>query len=442
MLPESRTSGDIYAIPKFELDRNEVEDFFDILKGFHAEFRDCFAREEARDNFFYYAVGQLSQLERKSIEPIALTVEGAKVRAVQRFISEAPWDEEKMMTKYRCLVNNDLGDENGVLIIDESGFRKKGDDSAGVYRQYCGNIGKVDNCQVGVFAAYASPRGYVMLDKQLFIPEPWFTDGFAERRRKCQFPADLKFKTKPQLAAQMVKGIIEENLIPVKYIVADSIYGNSPDFLDQASDFIGKTYFLGVSGETQCWFQRPGTMKKEYRYRGQTRQKTVVKPGEKKPVSFLESARSLNSFFWYRRRVSEGTKGPIEYEFAKRRVILAKDGLPTREVCLIMKRTLGPDPVYSFYISNAPASSRLALFVWLSGVRWPIEQCFEEGKSELGMDHYEVRKHLGWNHHMLISMLSHFFLWHLKIKLEKKSTSGYCFPDENLASSHLALANV
>ncbi len=428
MLPEIRTSGDIYAIPKFNLERSDVEDFLDILKGFHAEFRDCFAREEARDNFFYYAVGQFSQLERKSIEPIALNVEGAKVRAIQRFISEAAWDDEKMMTKYRCLVNDDLGDENGVLIIDESGFRKKGDDSAGVYRQYCGNIGKVDNCQVGVFAAYASPHGYVMLDRHLFVPEPWFTAEYEERRRKCQFPDDLEFRTKPQLAAQMVKNIVEQDLIPVKYIVADSIYGNSPDFIEQAAAYVGKSYFLGVSSETLCWLQRPGTMEKEYRYRGETRQKTAVKPGEKKPISLLDLAKSINSFFWYRRKVSEGTKGPIEYEFTKRRVTLAKEGLPTREVWLVMKRSMGSDPVYSFYISNAPLSSRLALFVWLSGVRWPIEQCFEEGKSELGMDHYEVRKYLGWNHHMLISMLSHFFLWHLKIKLEKKSTCGYCFP--------------
>ena len=428
MLPEIRTSDDIYPIPKFDLDRNDVADFLDTLKGFHAEFRNCFAREEARDNFFYYTIGQFSQLERKSIEPMALNVEGAKVRAIQRFISEATWDDVMMMHKYRCLVNNDMGEENGVLIIDESGFRKKGDDSAGVYRQYCGNIGKVDNCQVGVFAAYASSQGYCMLDKRLFVPEIWFTDGYEERRNKCRFPADLTFMTKPQLAVQMIKEIIEQNIIPFKYIVADSIYGNSPDFIEEAQAHTGKTYFLGVPSDTQCWLRRPATIEKEYQYRNEIKQKTILKPGEKKPVSLLELAKSINSFFWYRRKVSEGTKGPIEYEFTKRRVVLAKDGLPTREVWLIMKRTMGLNPSYSFYISNAPVSSRLALFVWLSGVRWPIEQCFEEGKSELGMDHYEVRKYLGWNHHMLISMLSHFFLWHLKIKLGKKSTSGYYCP--------------
>lgn len=428
MLPDIRTSGDIYTIPKFDLDRNDVEDFLDTLKGFHAEFRDCFAREEGRKNLSYYAIGQFSQLERKSIEPIALNVEGAKVRAIQRFISEATWDDGKMMHKYRCLVNNDMGEENGVLIIDESGFKKKGDESAGVHKQYCGNIGKVENCQVGVFAAYTSSQGYALLDKKLFIPEIWFTDEYEERRGKCKFPVDLEFRTKPQLAARMAEDIIEQNLIPVKYIVADSIYGNSPEFVEQVEKYTGKTYFLGVSSETQCWLRLPTTTEKEYKYRGEVRQKMVLKQGEKKPVSLMELARSINSFFWYRRTLSEGTKRPIEYEFTKRRVVLAKNGLPTKEVWLIMKRTIGPNPTYSFFVSNAPVSSRLALFVWLSGVRWPIEQCFEEGKSELGMDHYEVRKYLGWNHHMLLSMLSHFFLWHLKIKLEKKSTSGYYCP--------------
>lgn len=425
MLPEIRTSGDIYSIPKFELDRNDVEGFIGILKGFHAEFRDCFAREEGRNNFFFYSVGQFSQLERKSIEPIALNVEGAKVRAVQRFISEATWDEKKMIHKYRCLVNDDMGEENGVLIIDESGFQKKGHDSAGVYKQYCGNIGKVENCQVGVFAAYASSKGYALLDNQLFVPEIWFTDEYKERREKCKFPVDLEFKTKPQIAAEMTKNIIEQNLIPIKYIVADSIYGNSPEFVEQVKKHTGKTYFLSMPSDTKCWLRSPATDEKEYKYKGEVRRKTVLRSGEKKPVSIMELARSINSFFWYRRKVSEGTKGPIEYEFTKRRVVLAKNGLPTKEVWLVMKRTLGSNPTYSFFVSNAPISSRLAVFVWLSGVRWPIEQCFEEGKSELGMDQYEVRKYLGWSHHMLISMLSHFFLWHLKIKLGKKSTSGY-----------------
>ena len=136
-------------------------------------------------------------------------------------------------------------------------------------------------------------------------------------------------------------------------------------------------------------------------------------------------AENINDYFWYRRKVSEGTKGPIVYEYTRRQIILSAGGLPQKTVWLLIRRTLGDEPQYSFFISNASASTRLKTLVWLSGLRWAIEQCFEETKSELGMDHYEVRKFTGWHHHMLTCMLAHFFLWHLKIRLGKKSTVYY-----------------
>ncbi len=168
-----------------------------------------------------------------------------------------------------------------------------------------------------------------------------------------------------------------------------------------------------------------GITDKEYKYRGRKQIKKVVQKGEKKPIRVDKLAENINDYFWYRRKVSEGTKGPIEYEFTKRQVILCRDGLPDRKVWLIIKRTLEKNPTYSYYISNAPIDTRLKTFVWLSGIRWAIEQCFEETKTELGMDHYEVRKYHGWNHHILTCMSAHFFLWHLRISLGKKSTTHY-----------------
>jgi SRSO17 transposase len=162
MLPGCRTEGDLFSVPKFCIEKADVEGFAHELQGFHEQFRDCFSRSEPRENFFLYMAGQFSPLERKSIEPIALQVEDGKVRAMQRFVSDVVWDEKAMLSKYHVLVNEDMGDPEGILIFDESGFPKKGDDSAGVARQYCGNIGKVDNCQVGVFAAYASRHGYAL----------------------------------------------------------------------------------------------------------------------------------------------------------------------------------------------------------------------------------------------------------------------------------------
>ncbi|MCP4119795.1 MAG: hypothetical protein GY737_31225, partial [Desulfobacteraceae bacterium] len=167
---------------------------------------------------------------------------------------------------------------------------------------------------------------------------------------------------------------------------------------------------------------------KTYKYHGEPKTKIKLVAGEKSPIQVKELAKNTHDFFWYQRTISEGSKGPIKYEFTKRRVYIAKNGVPEKCVWLIIKRTLGDDPDYSYYISNAHTSARLPLLVWLSGLRWAVEQCFEETKSELGMDHYEVRKFKGWHHHILVCMLSHFFLWHLKIKLEKKSTIYYFVP--------------
>jgi SRSO17 transposase len=425
MLPQIRNDEHLFAVPKFDLKTEDIEDFNNELKGFHEIFRDCFFRSESREHFFNYMVGQFSELERKSIEPIALAVKDGNIRSMQHFVSDVIWDDDKILHKYRNMVNDDLGDPNGVLILDETGFIKKGDDSIGVGKQYCGSIGKVENSQVGVFAAYASPHGYAMIDKRLFIPQKWFTDDYAPRRKKCELPEDITFVNKPQLAIHMLKDIVEGKQIPFKWVVADSIYGNSPDFIQAIEECPGLHYFVSVPFDTCCWLTTPITRKKKYKYKGQIREKVVLEKTEKKSITVASLAKSINNFFWYRRKVSEGTKGPIEYEFTKRRIILSKNGIPDKTVWLIIRRTIEKNPTYRYFLSNAPLSTRLPTFVWLSGLRWPIEQCFEEAKTELGMDHYEVRKYRGWNHHILTCMLAHFFLWHLKIKLGKKSTVYY-----------------
>lgn len=425
MLPSLRSDEHLYPVPKFDLKVRDIEEFTNELEGFHEQFHDCFLRSESRENFLKYMSGQFSELERKSIEPIALNVKGGKVRAMQRFVTDAPWDDDKIMVKYRFMVNTDLGSPDGALIFDESGFAKKGNDSVGVARQYCGTTGKVDNCQVGVFAAYVSDYGYSLIDKRLFIPEKWFTEDYRDRREKCKLPDTVEFKTKPQLATEMLNNLVAENSLPFKYVLADSIYGSSPEFIDAVDALVGVTYFVSVQGKTLCWLKSPVTIKKQYKYRGELRTKTALSDATKKPIAMSTLAKNTNPYFWYQRKVSEGTKGPIVYEFTRRRVTLSNSGLPQEEVWLIIRRTIGDNPEYNYFISNAPASTRLPSFVWLSGLRWAIEQCFEETKSELGMDQYEVRKYPGWNHHIITCMLGHFFLWHLKIRLGKKSTIHY-----------------
>jgi SRSO17 transposase len=428
MLPTIRCDEYLYPVPKFDIKKNDIENFTNELRGFHDQFADCFNRRESRVHFFNYMAGQFSDLERKSIEPIALAVKDGNVRAMQRFVSDAPWDDHKIGIRSRSMVGDDLGSPNGALIFDESGFLKKGDDSIGVARQYCGTIGKVDNCQVGVFAAYTSEHGYAVVDKRLYIPEKWFSDEYQLRREKCELPQDVTFRTKPELAADMLRALSAEGILPFKYVLADSVYGMSPEFIKAVEAIPGATYFVSVNKKTQCWLKKPLTISQEYRWGGQTKTRTLVADSAGKPITFSELAKNIHDYFWYRRTVSEGTKGPIVYEFTRREVILSADGFPQKTVWLLIRRTLGNDPEYSYFICNASSSARLKTLVWLSGLRWAIEQCFEELKMDLGMDHYEVRKYMGWHHHILTCMLAHFFLWHLKIRLGKKSAIYYAIP--------------
>ncbi|MCA1786860.1 MAG: IS701 family transposase, partial [Desulfobacteraceae bacterium] len=284
MLPAIRNEEYRYPVPMFDLNVKDVAGFGDELKGFHEQFHDCFLRSESRSNFYNYMAGQFSDLERKSIEPIALAIKDGNVRALQRFVSDAPWDDDKMEFKYRNLVNDDLGSPNGALIFDESGFAKKGDNSVGVARQYCGTIGKVDNCQVGVFAGYTSEHGYALVDKRLYVPEKWFTDDYRERREKCNLPEDTVFKTKPELAVDMLGFLREEKVLPFKYILADSIYGVTPEFINAVDAPGDMTYLVQVPKSTLVWLKRPMTITRTYQWGGKPRSKTEVLDTNSKPT--------------------------------------------------------------------------------------------------------------------------------------------------------------
>jgi SRSO17 transposase len=443
MLPAGRTTDPTFTIPTFEVTPHDVNGLLDELGHFQAAFHDCFARSESRAHFFDYMAGQLSPLARKSIEPMALRVAGGgSIRGLQRFISDVPWDEEHMLWSYHQLVAEAMGDPDGVVMFDETGLVKKGQESVGVARQYCGTLGKVDNCQVGVFAGYASRQGYALVDKRLFLPEAWFTEGYAARRTACQVPSEVVFQSKPQLAATMLQALVREGLLPFKYIVADCLYGNSPAFLDAVDACVGVTTLLAIPADTRCWLQRPPTADKTYRYQGAVRTKRVVVSPETAPCSVAAVAASLPASHWYQRTVSEGTKGPITYAFARQRVTLCKEDLPERPVWLVMKRTLGAEPISTYYSSNAPVSTPWRTLIWLSGVRWAVEQCFEESKTELGMAHYEVRKYPGWHHHILTTMLAHFFVWSVKLRLGKKSARADGVAGADALGSGLAPARV
>ena len=186
----------------------------------------------------------------------------------------------------------------------------------------------MDNCQVGVFAAYASENGYAFVDKRLFIPEKWFSDDYAARRRRCKLPEDTVFRTKPQLAAEMLREIDREKPLPFKYVLGDSIYGMSPEFISAVESLPDTTYLVSITKAALCWLKKPMTITRQYQWGGKTKTKTVLADTSSKPVSVEELAKNINNYFWYRRQVSEGTKGPIIYEFTRRKIILSADDTP------------------------------------------------------------------------------------------------------------------
>ncbi|NJL59498.1 MAG: transposase [Desulfobacteraceae bacterium] len=283
-------------------------------------------------------VGQSGRLERKSAGPTALRAGGGTVRSVQRAISDAFRDEDRIMNKYHNMIKDDMGHPDGVIISDESGFPEKGKDSVGVSRQYCGSPGKAENCQVGVSAAYASPYGYALADKRLFIPDKRFTEEYQGMRKKCGVPEEISSETEPHPAAGMPESFYMNGSLPFRYIMTDCLYGNSPEFAETADSCAGKTFFPAVSSDTRCRFRHPSVRRKQYRYGGELKSKEAV-PGSR-PVCVPE-LKSISSCFRYKRKVSEGTEGPILYEFTERKITPAGNGLPWKTVRLIVKRTCG-----------------------------------------------------------------------------------------------------
>src|SRR5262249_14234567 len=203
------------------------------------------------------------------------------------------------------LIQGGVGGRGGGVTVDGAGFVKKGQDSVGVARQYCGALGKVENCQVGVFAAYASRQGYALVDKRLFIPEAWFTDAYQERRTKCKVPDEVVWQSKPQLAAAMVQALHQRGILPFKYIVADCLYGNSPDFWAACEACVGTVAFVATPADTRGWLQPLATTTHTSTYKGTQRTKRVAVT-DTPPSTVAALAHAIPATFWYRRTVAEG----------------------------------------------------------------------------------------------------------------------------------------
>jgi SRSO17 transposase len=411
---------DVPTAPVLDLLPQELETILDELAAFHAIFSPLFARREQRDWSRQYLHGLLSEIPRKAIEPMVLQLHGADrnaVRGMQQFVSEGAWDDTAILRRLWAEIAADLGDEDGVLVVDGSDFPKQGTESVGVKRQYCGQLGKTANCQAGVFLAYASAHGYALLDRRLYLPEEWFSDAYAERRADCGVPADVTFTTKPMLSLAMVQQVVQAGSLPCRWVAGDEAFGDNPALLDALAE-LGLWYFMEVAHDTRVWDERPVTVVPPWSGRGRKPTKARLADDAAAPRSVTDWAAALPATAWQAYTVKEGSQGPLVAEFAFQRVIAVRDGLPGPEVWLVLRRRRNDGELKTF-LSNAPADSTPARLVRTSGMRWPIETCFEVGKQELGMGDYEVRSWRGWHHHMTLVILALGFLVRLQGRFEK-----------------------
>jgi len=383
------------------------------LYDFHQQFHGCFKREEQRVISLIYLKGLASDLEAKSAEPIALRYLDQKaVRTTQHFLTTGIWDEESLKREHQLKLSQMISADDGMFTIDSSENPKKGNESAGVARQYCGNLGKIANCQSGVYLGYVSDKGYGLLDSKLYVPEKWFGTDYALRRKNCHFPQDLSFKTKHQLATDLLEKAEDTGAFAGRWVAVDSFFGSNPEFLD----IIGKKYcyFADIRSNTLVWLTRPKIGLAPYRGRGPY---PKHKKPLKEPVAVSEIAKDP-SLSWETESIGEGAKGPIMAQVARLRVIERRNNLPGKECWLFIRKKADGEIKYA--LSNAPKDMPQKEMITVAGRRWTIEQLFREGKSYLGMGSYEIRSYTGWHRHMALVFLIMHFLLSVRIEFGKK----------------------
>ncbi len=405
-------------VPWVTLTEKDVKGMAEALVKFHEQFHDCFGRIEQHRLGLTYLSGLMSAMPAKSAEPIALEFLGEdNVRSLQRFMKTYHWDHEAMQLKHQILLSPLIADPQGMINVDSSEFTKKGKESVGVSRQYCGEIGKVENCQSGVFVGYSSEKGYGLLAGRLYMPEIWFSREYAQRRRDNLVPKDLGFKTKMEIALELIHQVTRTQLFPARWIGCDATFGSDADFLNSLPQDI--YYFADVRSDAQVFVQKPKFWIPPYSGRGPKPKRPRLSPSQPRPKTVAILARS-GKCHWESVILAEGAKGPIIAKVTRLRVYPSRKGLPQDNPVWLFIRTT-PDGKTKFSFSNASMDTPLSEMGKASVMRWPIEQCFEEGKSQLGMDHYEHRSWPGWHRHMIYVFLGLHFMLRLRIQFKKNS---------------------
>ena len=359
--------------------REAIEGWRAGLEALHARIAGRFRRSEVRERARRYLAGLLERVERKNGWHLAEQLGEVGPQGVQRLLNAARWDADAVRDDLRAYVIEQLGDPGGVLIVDETGFLKKGTKSVGVQRQYSGTAGRIENCQVGVFLAYAGPAGRAFLDRELYLPKEWATDD--ARRREAGVPADAAFATKPGLARRMLERAFAAE-VPAAWVAGDEIYGDASN-LRRWLEGRGAAYVLAVSCSHMIWHD------------GQQHRAAdlivAVPSGARVTLSAGGGSQGERLYDW--------TWIRLPYESA--------DGLAH---WLLARRSLSDPTEVAYYRAFGPAVTTLAALVRVAGMRWAIEENFEDAKGMVGLDQYEVRKWGAWYRHVTLALLAHAYL--------------------------------
>jgi SRSO17 transposase len=359
--------------------REESEGWQAGLEALHARIAARFGRAEVRERVRRYLAALLAPLERKNGWQLAEELGEAGPRGVQRLLSGAHWDAEAVRDDLRAYVVEHLGAPDGVLVVDETGFLKKGTKSVGVARQYSGTAGKVENCQVGVFLAYASARGRAFLDRALYLPKEWA--AAAERRAEAGVPTGVRFATKGQLAkALLARAFAAE--VPAAWVTGDEVYGDDGR-LRRWLEEQQRPYVLAVSCAHRLW-----------------------QHGRQERIDRLVA--DLPAQAWVRLSAGEGSQGPRLYDWACGRLPYATT--PGMAQWVLVRRSLSDPTDLAYYRAYGPQDTPLEELVRVAGTRWIVEESFERAKGAVGLDDYEVRRWEAWYRHITLALLVHAYL--------------------------------
>jgi SRSO17 transposase len=399
-----------------EIKEEEIQALFHAYMGEYGKY--LLNRSQQR-YFETFQRGLLSDLDRKSIEPIALEyMEEKDVRGFQQFFGRSLLPDAALLSRYQQLVAESISAPDGFLSVDDTACVKKGSFSAGVARQYCGRLGKTENCQVGVFLSYASEKGYGLLDRRLYLPKAWFSSENNARKDRCKIPDEVHFQTKNQMAADMIRDIHEKKLLHIQWIGCDAAFGCDHGFLRSLPE--GVCYFAATHQDELVFLSRP---EMNVPISGKTR-RPYKHPRPSFPPKTVGSVALDDSIPWTRRCLAQGVRGPIYADIKCIRCVSCENTTefgnclaPGNDIWLYIRRYENGDVKY--YLSNSPQTTPMETLDRLATLRWSIEQCFQECKSYLGMTHYETRTYIAWHRHMLMVMIAHLFTLHLRLTYKK-----------------------